>query len=148
MLEFVDIGFYTLCIVGLGASLALSVWGLLIIPNPLPDLPSILGKLIIVAILPIGILFVIRYQQLTRNVKPRLVGKMLYQGCPGWMKSMCYFCMLVGVIFFFLPMVLELVGAIPRNNGEFLPGTFPGGAGLLAYSALPAQLYSLKTLKQ
>ena len=144
ILHWADITIFTLCFLGLIASFILSILGLFSIQQSLTGFSALFGKLTLFALIPVGGLFIARYQALTYNVPPNEISKMRYYGCPKWMRIATYSCMVIGVCLFFLPAILEWVGFIPKSNGDSIPSTLPGGFGMLTYSSLFAQLYSLK----
>lgn len=137
-----DVLIMTLSVMGLGASLILSLIGVMSIPNSLHGTIAIFGKINLIGAAILGFVFVARYQQLTRNVPQGEVRSQRYQGCPKWMRITCYVCMLAGAFLFFLPAIAEAIGWSQRSDGTNLPATLPGGFGLLAYSAYFSQLYS------
>jgi hypothetical protein len=141
---------YASSVVGLLLSAALAIRGLVIFPSPMTGVFATVGKWVLLALFPVGFAFVLRYQSLTRDWTRRKVRHLQYSGCPPWMKRMAYCNLGIGVVLFFLPGVLEMVGYIPKGDyssfGKEFPSTVAGGFGLMAYSAFFAQLYSIKAL--
>jgi hypothetical protein len=65
---------------------------------------------------------------------------------PPLLRTISYALMVAGVLLFFFPAVLQFSGIGPDSDGTTLPSTLPGGFGLMAYTAIFAQTYSLVVL--
>jgi hypothetical protein len=142
----VDLYIYVACLIGLVASVWLIVLGLAVMPGPLNGYGVALAKGTLLSVFGVGVPFVLRWQQLTVDTTLRKVGKAQYRGCPRWMRLTCYGLMAAGAVLFFLPLVLESTAVTPPSDGSAIPSTLAGGFGLMAYSSIFAQLYSLKAL--
>lgn len=146
MSRLIDTSIFVSSLIGLLASLALAVVGIVVAPAPLTGVADSLAKIVMLGLFPVGGAFVLRYQHLTQDTTPREVQKWGYYGCPPWMRYTCYGLMTAGLVLFFMPAFTESTGSIPKGGGSEFPSTVPGGFGLLAYSAFFGQLYSLKVL--
>ncbi len=140
--EFPDIVMYVSSVLGLVASLCLAVLGIFSFPAPLSGFAALLGKVTMFALLPVGILYVYRLQKANYERTQREADMLGLSGCPHWMRHPANILMVLGVILFFLPGVLEFLGYIPKSDGTTLPSTTPGGFGMLAYTGMFVQLYS------
>lgn len=145
-----DFAIYVGSVVGLALSTILALYGISIFPTPVTGIFAILSKWDLLALFPVGFVFVFRYNSLTRDLTPREVERNRYLGCPSWMSQVAYWSMGIGAVLFFIPIVFETLGYIPKGNysafGTESPSTLVGGFGLIAYSSIFAQLYSLKAL--
>jgi len=146
MAGLIDIFVYAGSVFGLLLSAILTGLGVAAFPSPLAGVAASLAKVTLFGLFPIGGVFVFRYNNLIQDTTPRDVKRWGYRGCPPWMRVTCYGLMGAGLALFFLPAFLETIGTIPRSDGSAFPATLPGGFGLIAYSSVFAQLYSLKTL--
>ena len=88
----------------------------------------------------------LRYLQLTYGAPPRELEVMRFSGCPAWMRFLCHALMLVGVGLFVLNASLEMIGYLPKTEAAAWPSNTPGAFGLVAYSFIFAQLYSVSAL--
>ena len=121
---------------GMAASLALSAWGLAFMPGWLTGIAEMLGGWLLLATVAVGIAFAWRMQA-------RAIVDADYAGCPRWLRRASYALMFAGGVLFFLPAVLMFSGIGPAFNGSTLPSTVPGGFGLLAYTSIFAQTWSM-----
>ena len=142
--HFVDALFLLVSTAGVAVSVALSAWGVSISPGPLEGAAAEVGKWTLLATLPLGTLFVARLQ-----AQERIAGESRgpdYSGCPRWLRAISYALMVAGVLLFFYPAALQFSGIGPVADGTTLPSTLPGGFGIVAYTAIFAQTYSLAVL--
>jgi len=142
----IDLGIYMASLVGLASSALLAVWGLASLPVPLSGFAASLATWTLSALGPLGALFVLRYAQLTYGAPPRELEVMRFSGCPVWMRVACHALMLFGVGLFVLNASLEMLGYLPKTEAAAWPSNTPGAFGLVAYSFLIAQLYSVNAL--
>jgi hypothetical protein len=142
----VDLAIYIASLVGLASSGLLAVWGLASLPVPLSGWAAVLASWTLAALGPLGAAFVLRYLQLTYDAPPRELEVMRFSGCPVWMRVACHALMLFGVGLFVLNASLEMLGYLPKTEATAWPTNTPGGFGLVAYSFLIAQLYSVNAL--
>ena len=143
-LPFVDALILLVSTAGVAVSVVLSAWGVSISPGSLEGPAAEIGKWTLLAVLPIGMLFVARLQ-----ARERIAGAprgLDYSGCPPWLRALSYALMLAGVLLFFYPAALQFSGIGPVADGTSLPSTLSGGFGLVAYTAIFAQTYSLVVL--
>jgi len=89
---------------------------------------------------------VLRYLQLTYDAPPREFELMRFSGCPRWMRLVCHALMLFGVSLFVLNASLQMLDYLPRTEASAWPSNTPGAFGLVAYSFIIAQLYSVNAL--
>jgi hypothetical protein len=141
-----DFGIYVAALVGLATSGLLALWGLATLPVPLSGFAASLANWTLLALGPLGAAFVLRYLQLTYDSPPREIEVMRFSGCPGWMRFACHALMLIGVGLFVLNASLEMLGYLPRTEAAAWPSNTPGAFGLVAYSFIVAQLYSVNAL--
>src|SRR6185295_8679261 len=142
----VDFAIYVAAVIGLVISGLLALWGVATLPVPLSGRVGSLANSTLVALGPVGIVFVLRYLQLTYDAPPREFEIMRFSGCPPWMRFICHGLMLVGVGLFVLNASLEMLGYLPRTEAAAWPSNTPGAFGLVAYSFIFAQLYSVNAL--
>jgi hypothetical protein len=105
-----------------------------------------LSKVTLLSIVPIGTLFVLRYNRLNYDRTQREIANSMYSGWPQWMRATAYSLTTLGVLLLFLPAGFEFGGYIPHSDSSSLPSTTPGGFGLIAYTAFIAQLYSATSI--
>jgi hypothetical protein len=141
-----DFAIYGASSIGLLLSTVLSIFGIFAFPQPLSGWPASLAIKLIFLLVPIGVVFVLRCNNLNYDRTQREIAKTMYTGCPSWMRTTAYLLMALGLILFFLPGLWEVLGYIPHSSGNSMPSTTPGGFGLLAFSTFIAQLYSVKAL--
>jgi len=144
VLPFVDALILPISTAGIAVSVVLSAWGVSISPGPLEGPVAEIGKWTLLAILPLGMLFVARLQ-----ARERVAGAPRgpdYSGCPLWLRAITYAMMVAGVLLFFYPAALQFSGIGPVADGATLPSTLPGGFGLVAYTSIFGQSYSLIAL--
>ena len=140
VLPFVDALILLISTAGVTVSVLLSAWGVSISPGPLEGPAAEIGKWTLLAILPLGMLFVARLQARERIAgAPRAPD---YSGCPPWLRAISCATMVAGVLLFFYPAALQFSGIGPVAVGTTLPSTLPGGFGLVAYTSIFAQTYS------
>jgi len=142
----VDFAIYVAAVIGLVTSGLLALWGIATLPVPLGGPVASLANSTLFALGPVGIVFVLRYLQLTYDAPPRELEIMRFSGCPPWMRFICHALMLVGVGLFVLNASLEMLGYLPRTEAAAWPSNTPGAFGLVAYSFIFAQLYSVNGL--
>jgi hypothetical protein len=142
----VDFGVYVAALIGLATSGLLALWGLATLPIPLSGFAAALANWTLLALGPVGAVFVFRYLQLTYDAPPRELEVMRFSGCPAWMRFICHALMLVGVGLFVLNAALEMIGYLPKTEAAAWPSNTPGAFGLVAYSFIFAQLYSVNAL--
>ena len=142
----VDFAIYVAAVIGLVTSGLLALWGVATLPVPLSGPVASLANSTLVALGPVGIVFVLRYLQLTYDAPPRELEIMRFSGCPPWMRFICHALMLVGVGLFVLNASLQMLGYLPRTEAAAWPSNTPGAFGLVAYSFIFAQLYSVNAL--
>jgi len=142
----VDFLIYAAALVGLATSALLALLALATLPVPLTGAAASLANGTLVALGPIGIAFVLRYLQLTYDAPPRELEIMRFSGCPAWMRFLCHALMLIGVGLFVLNASLQMLGYLPRTEAAAWPSNTPGAFGLVAYSFVLAQLYSVNAL--
>ncbi len=142
----VDLGVYVAALVGLAISGMLALWGLATLPVPLSGFAAALANWTLLVLGPVGAAFVLRYLQLTYDAPPRELEVMRFSGCPAWMRFVCHALMLIGVGLFVLNASLEMIGYLPRTEAAAWPSNTPGAFGLVAYSFIFAQLYSVNAL--
>jgi len=129
---------------GIAVSVVLSAWGVSISPGPLQGPAAEIGKWTLLALVPLGILFVARLQ-----ARERIAGATRapdYSGFAPWLRAIIYALMIAGVLLFFYPAVLQFSDIGPVADGSTLPSTLPDGFGLAAYTSIFAQTYSLMVL--
>jgi len=142
----VDFSMYVVSLVGLAISGLLALWGLATLPVPLNGFAASLANWTLLALGPVGAVFVVRYLQLTYDAPPREFEVMRFSGCPAWMRAVCHMLMLVGVGLFVFNSSLEMLGYLPKTQAAAWPSNTPGAFGLVAYSFVFAQLYSVNAL--
>src|SRR4030095_11278003 len=142
----VGVAIYVAALIGLATSGLMALWGLATLPVPLSGLAASLANWTLVALGPVGMVFVLRYLQFTYDAPPRELEIMRFSGCPGWMRFVCHALMLIGVGLFVLNASLEMLGYLPRTEAAAWPSNTPGAFGLVAYSFIFAQLYSVNAL--
>ena len=144
--RYVDLVIYAVSVVGLTASGALAIWGLASLPTPLGGFAAIVTNWTLVTLVPVGAAFVLRYLQLTYEAPPREFELMRFSGCPRWMRIVCHALMLIGVGLFVLNASFEMLDFLPKTEASAWPSNTPGAFGLVAYSFIIAQLYSVNAL--
>jgi hypothetical protein len=144
--RYVDLVIYVVSAVGLGASGALALWALATLPTPLSGFAAVVANWTLVALVPVGAAFVLRYLQLTFDAPPREFELMRFSGCPRWMRLACHALMLIGVGLFVLNASLQMLDYLPKTEASAWPSNTPGAFGLVAYSFIIAQLYSVNAL--
>jgi len=144
--RYVDLVIYVVSVVGLAVSGVLAIWGLASVPTPLGGFAAIVTNWTLVALVPVGAAFVLRYLQLTYDAPPREFELMRFSGCPRWMRLVCHALMLIGVSLFVLNASLQMLDYLPRTEASAWPSNTPGAFGLVAYSFIIAQLYSVNAL--
>jgi len=142
----VDFAIYVVALLGVAMSGLLALWGLATLPIPISGLAATVANVTLVALGPTGVVFVLRYLQLTYDAPPREIEIMRFSGCPPWMRFLCHALMLIGVGLFVLNASLEMLGYLPKTQAAVWPSNTPGAFGLVAYSFIFAQLYSVNAL--
>jgi hypothetical protein len=144
--RYVDLVIYVVSLVGLAVSGALAIWGLASLPTPLGGFATVVANWTLATLVPVGAAFVLRYLQLTYDAPPREFELMRFSGCPLWMRAACHTLMLIGVGLFVLNASLEMLDYLPKTEASAWPSNTPGAFGLVAYSFIIAQLYSVNAL--
>jgi len=148
----VDVLIYASSAVGLLLSIALSIYGLANFPSPLTGAAATLGMWVLLALLPVGLAYVLRFPSSNFDLKRETMFELRFDGCPLWVKRATRCAVGIGAVLFFLPGVLEMLGYIPKGDysslGKESPCTMVGGIGLMAYSAFFAHLYSSRNSGQ
>jgi len=144
--KFVDLVIYAVSLAGLAVSGALAIWGLANLPTPLGGFAAIVTNWTLVALVPVGAAFVLRYLQVTYDAPPREFELMRFSGCPRWMRHACHALMLMGVGLFVLNASLQVLDYLPKTQASAWPSNTPGAFGLVAYSFIITQLYSVNAL--
>jgi hypothetical protein len=144
--RYVDLVIYVVSLAGLFVSGALAIWELANLPTPLGGFAVIVTNWTLVALVPLGAAFVLRYLQVTYDAPPREFELMRFSGCPRWMRYACHALMLIGVGLFVLNASLQMLDYLPKTEASAWPSNTPGAFGLVAYSFIIAQLYSVNAL--
>jgi hypothetical protein len=143
MEKLVDITLYISSTLGLITSLILATFGCLSFPFPLTGFAASFSNVAIFGLIPIAVIFVIRYNQLTFDLSRREIENIRYTGCPKWMQLTATILMAIGAFLFFLPGIYELLGYLPKNDGTSFPSTVLGGFGMIVYPSFIMQLYAI-----
>jgi hypothetical protein len=129
--------------VGVPLSAISLVYGLSVFPSPMSGGWVIFSEVLLTGLVPIVLLFSSRYRSLMGHSRPG------YAGLPPQMRWVAFTLIALGATLFVVSVVLELFEFIPRTadpSGDDLPPTIAGAAGLAAYTAIYAQLYSARML--
>jgi hypothetical protein len=145
-LTLLDLSIFLLSAAGFLNSAALSIIGLILLPNQLTGFQLLVGEWNLISVVIVGSIFGARHHALTDELTRREIRLRMYHGCPRWMRLACFTSMIAGAMLFYLPAVLEYFELSERFTGSGMPSTVPGGFGLLCFSSFFAQLYSLLTL--
>lgn len=131
------------CIFGLLCSLILALVALVSLPDAMP--PAVAGYADINFVVSVAaiICFAIYYGGLTKGISPRDLEAISWRGLPFWMRAIAGALSTAGIIVFFLPAALRLIGFYnPSASG--LPSTLSGAVGIIIYSSFPLQIYSVR----
>lgn len=137
---------FALSIIGLVASAILAVVELSTLPESHGDLFKIARLLNFLWAVIVIIIFSGYYNKLTECM-PRDISANMYAGCPAWMQYSCGVAVALGVLLFFAPKIMELLGVASPSDGRELPATLSAGFGLIVNASLPAQTYSIRNLQ-
>ena len=119
------------------------IYGLSIFPRPISGAWAIFSEVMLMGLVPVGLLFASRYRSLVGHSRPG------YAGLPKQMRWVAIAVIASSAVLFLVPVILELFEFLPQSadpSSDDLPPTIAGAAGLAAYTAIYAQLYSARML--
>jgi hypothetical protein len=141
-LQAVDCGIIAAATVGALMSILLAIVGVWTFPAPMPGWCETVTKALLIAFLPVGMLFVIRHNQLTPEHHDNDLRFERLGECPIWMRATVLSLMVLGISLFLQAGLYELLGYIPHSHGGHVSATVPGGFGMAFCATMIGQLYS------
>ena len=131
------------CLCGIATSAVLVAFALQAWPRPPSELAGHLARGLLGALPIVASAFFLSYLHITHIAPPRRYELMRFSGCPRPVKVACHTLMLLGVGIFTCSVAIELIRQI-GTSGDFAIRV--GSLGLLAFSFMFAQLYSVQVL--